>query len=69
MNKEPLTAKVLDASGCGTPNCGHDHSVLYLHPRCHPQAGTWVRYEKKSGTLIVDCARCNREIARVLVAP
>jgi hypothetical protein len=44
-----LTRTDLDASGCGTPNCDHDHSVLYLHGRCHPAAATRARYVKATG--------------------
>jgi hypothetical protein len=60
-----VTKKDLDASGCGVPDCGHDHSVLYLHPRCHLRAGTRVRYEKATGLLVVECVRCGREVTRI----
>jgi hypothetical protein len=62
MQKEDL-----DGMGCGMPNCGHDHSTLYFHPRCHLQGGTLVRYEKKEGLLIIDCAVCEREVARIKI--
>lgn len=64
----PLTAADLDKMGCGVPDCGHDHSILYLHSRCHLRAGSSVRYEKKSGLIIVDCKVCGKEVARVAVA-
>jgi len=60
-----LTKKELIEAGCGVENCGHDHSVLYLHPRCHPAAGTRVRFEKKSTLLIVECVACKREVVRI----
>jgi hypothetical protein len=60
-----ITKEDLNASGCATPNCGHDHSVLYLHGGCHISAATTVRYEKVIETLIIDCAKCGKEITRI----
>ena len=67
--KTPLTRRDLDAAGCGTPNCGHDHSVLYLHSRCHPEARTKVSYHKVTGTLRVRCGRCDALVAEFEVMP
>jgi hypothetical protein len=64
----PLSRKQLDPAGCGQPNCGHDHSVLYLHSVCHPNAGTRVSYEKLTGLLTVACRRCQKLVAHVKVA-
>jgi len=61
----PLTVEDLNKAGCGMPNCTHDHSVLYLHPRCHLSAGTRVRYEKKGRLLVIECWECGKEVARV----
>lgn len=64
-----LTQRNLDAAGCGTPDCGHDHSVLFLHAICHPEAGLDVAYHKTTGGLVITCARCHKLIAEIEVAP
>jgi hypothetical protein len=58
----------LDHQGCATPNCTHDHSVIFLHGRCHPQAATETKYVKATGTIEVSCVRCKRHIASIHVA-
>jgi hypothetical protein len=58
----------LDASGCATPNCGHDHSELFFHGKCHMDAPSIARYVKTTGTVEIECAECNRPIASVKVA-
>ena len=63
-----LSRKQLDATGCGEPNCGHDHSELYLHSICHPSAGTRVSYAKPTGMLTIECRRCGKLVAHVKVA-
>lgn len=63
-----LTRKDLDASGCGTPDCGHDHSELYLVAQCHPSANVEVRYVKATGWLAVHCAKCKKLIVNIEVA-
>jgi len=69
MPPKPLTRLDLDPAGCGMPNCWHDHSVLYLHPRCHPSPGkTEASYHKASGTLKIACAECKALVAEVQVA-
>lgn len=64
-----LTKAQLDDSGCGTPNCGHDHSLLYVHPACHPHAALDAVYVKASGTLKVNCHRCGAYVVEIEVAP
>jgi hypothetical protein len=66
---KPLTRAQIDAFGCGMPNCTHDHSVLYLIGRCHPEAGVDVRYAKATGILTVLCKKCSKLVADVEVAP
>jgi len=63
-----LTRLQLDIAGCGQPNCNHDHSVLFLHAACHPNAGTWAKYDKPSGALIIECKRCKKLVVQVKVA-
>lgn len=65
---EALARRQLDIAGCDEPNCDHDHSVLYLHSACHPNAGTRVSYEKLTGLLTIDCRRCKKLVAQVKVA-
>ncbi len=55
----PLSRLDLDAAGCGTPNCGHDHTVLYLTAACHPRAGHEVSYDKRI---------CKKSVAQIRVA-
>jgi hypothetical protein len=63
-----MTRRLLDPMGCATPNCGHDHSVLYLHQACHPNAGTLAKYDKPSGSVIIECKRCKKLVVQVKVA-
>lgn len=65
---QTLTREQLDQGGCATPDCGHDHTVLYLHGRCHPSAGARVSYDKRTGNISVVCRRCNEPIAEIAVA-
>jgi len=64
----PLTRDVLDSFGCATPNCGHDHSTLFLHGACHLGAGNEVQYTKATGVLTIRCNQCKRFVAAVQVA-
>jgi hypothetical protein len=70
LGMEILTRSELDRTGCGIPDCGHDHSddILYVHPVCHIESPTWTYYEKVSGNLVVQCAKCRKIVARILVA-
>jgi hypothetical protein len=54
----PIGKATLDAMGCGTPGCTHDHSSLYLHSECHSEAPMWARYDKVNGALILECSIC-----------
>jgi hypothetical protein len=60
-----VTKADLNKQGCGVPNCGHDHSIVYLHGACHLSAPTWSRYEKKTETLIIECCVCKKEVIRI----
>jgi hypothetical protein len=65
MKAKVMTKEDLNKSGCGLPNCTHDHSKLFLHSSCHIEAPTWVIYEKAIETLIVKCADCGNEVIRI----
>ena len=66
--RPPLTRVDLDSAGCDWPGCTHtDHPVMYLHPRCHPSAGTCVEY-RRDGVLRIQCRKCEKLVAKVLVA-
>jgi hypothetical protein len=65
---KPLTRAKLDSMGCGMPDCGHDHTVLYLHSRCHPASGVSAHYDKRTGTLTINCRSCKTFIAEIAVA-
>jgi hypothetical protein len=58
----PIGRIELDAMGCDTPNCEHDHNTLYLHPGCHPEAGATVFYVKTLGYIIVECRECEKAV-------
>lgn len=54
--------------GCGVPDCGHDHSVLYLHAQCHITGGTRASYDKNTGILTIACIKCTKPVATIAVA-
>ncbi len=63
------TRATMDVAGCGVPNCGHDHSVLFLHPAgCHMTAGLEAAYTKRTGLLVLRCQRCKQVAAEIEVA-
>lgn len=65
----PLTQVELNEAGCGTPNCGHDHSILHVHSRCHTYSkGVNLKYIKALGELVAECRQCGKLIARFKVA-
>lgn len=66
---EPLTQSELDQQGCDTPNCGHDHTVLFLSATCHPRAGLQVSYSKATGVLTCACRTCKATVGEIRVAP
>jgi hypothetical protein len=63
-----VSRKQLDAQGCGAPLCGHDHTVLFVHPVCHIGAGLEVSYDKRDGVLTIRCHRCKQLVTEILVA-
>ena len=62
MANGPIGKAELNAMGCETPNCDHDHSILYLHPGCHPQAGVCAAYRKRDGVVVLECAACETPV-------
>lgn len=50
-----LTCKELNDVGCSNPGCTGDHSIIYMHPRCH-EAGTFAFFDKTTGVLMLECA-------------
>ncbi len=63
------TRQELDAMGCGSPGCTHDHSVLELCPMCHPNGRkVHVSYRKCDGVLVIRCAKCEAPVGEILVA-
>lgn len=53
--------------GCKNPNCQHKTDEVWIHSRCHPYAGLYVRYVKGSSELNVICAECEKPIVDILV--
>jgi hypothetical protein len=62
------TRNSLAELGCDSPHCTHDHSVLFMQPACHPNAGFVAIYEKASGILTMCCCVCETPMAAFLVA-
>ena len=73
----PLTTAALDTAllhGCQMPGCLHSEhpftDVVFLHPRCHPKAGTWAFYSATHrGVLRLICKQCRTLVVEVAVAP
>jgi hypothetical protein len=65
---EVLTQRELNTAGCDTPNCGHDHTVLYMHQACHMGAALTASYNKTTGLLTLYCAECDDPISDFLLA-
>jgi len=64
-----LTRNELDITECEVPDCTHeDHSTLYIHGRCHMNAGNEVSYNKLTGLLTIACKECKKRIAQIAVA-
>ena len=69
IDPKPFTRLDLDTMGCQAPGCTHtDHAEMFVHPRCHPNAGTWVEYRRHLGVLKVSCRKCKAHVASFLVA-
>jgi hypothetical protein len=67
--KKPLTQLELFHGGCSTPDCGHDHSTLYINQHCHEHAGLDVCYIKAEGILRMECHVCEKLVVDVKVHP
>ena len=65
-----LTRADLDGAHCNDPGCaGCDQErVLYMHARCHPNAGTRASYDKRTGVLALTCRACAKPIVEFAVA-
>ena len=62
----PMVSEVLDQitqGGCDVPDCDHDHSTLYLEPRCHPGKGCNVIYYRGASIIHFECAKCAKPVA------
>jgi hypothetical protein len=60
-----LTKTELDAMRCGYPDCKHDHAVMHFSPICHPGKPLRACYNKRAGAVIITCAACYAEVARI----
>lgn len=52
----------------GCKDCGHDHGIMYLRPRCHQNARTATYYDSTDGVLTVECGECRTVIVNVRIA-
>ena len=73
-----LSRDDLDRFECAVPGCRAraENEPIYFHARCHRGAGLVARYERDDdpcfpaaavGVVVLTCARCRREVARVVV--
>lgn len=54
------------AISCSMENCDHkDHGPFYFHSRCHMRSPTWTYFNQLTGELVIECAECKKEIARI----
>lgn len=52
------------------PACGHDDTEgLYIHPRCHPAAGTWVEMHRTGPAATVSCRDCSAYVCTITARP
>lgn len=60
----------LERMKCCTPDCDHDShdGLMYFHSLCHPLEPTWVHFDGSTGELVIECAVCKEDVARVVVA-
>jgi len=63
-----LTRDDLDLFRCSTPNCGHDHTIIYLNPGCYIDGGVDAFYDKRDGTLTLSCNVCDEPFATLQIA-
>jgi hypothetical protein len=63
-----LTQKDLNVMGCGTPDCKHDHSILFVNSNCHPGHGVDVCYHKDIGAIRISCFVCEKYVTEIKVA-
>jgi ribosomal protein S27E len=68
MSYPAQTQRDLDPIGCDTPNCNHDHSIIWMRQKCHPKAHLQVAYHKALGAMVVSCPSCGAEVGRIAVA-
>jgi hypothetical protein len=67
MSDGVLYREDIDGLRCGVAGCSHqEHDGLYLHARCHMNAGTRVYYQ--AGVLTVRCRKCEALVAEIAVA-
>lgn len=67
FNVAGLEAMIL--MGCSNPDCDHAlHDELFLHPRCHPKAGTWASYKTGSKVVRVVCKTCRKLVCEIQVS-
>jgi len=66
--EDPLTKEWLNAMGCANPDCGHDHSQIFLIGGCCLSKKVTALYDKASGLLLIHCARCGQLIVEIAVA-
>lgn len=51
---------------CSNPGC-NDCNEIYLHPTCHPHAGTWTYFEHATDLIVIVCKECKKEVVAITV--
>lgn len=71
VEEEATTFERMEAEtegGCSEPGCGCKAGPLYLASNCHPEVPLLVSYERGTGVLVVECAKCHQIVDRFLLA-
>jgi hypothetical protein len=63
-----LTQADLSDAKCSTPGCACEDTKVYLHSRCHMEAGLNARYDRNTGALTLECAECEQDVGSFLLA-
>lgn len=61
----PLYAEDFVPMKCETPGCTCG-GAIFIHPRCHPEAGTWVSI--LDGVATVICRECRKLVVEIRIA-
>lgn len=58
----PLTRSILERSSL------RPVPLLSITPKCHPESGMKIWYDRSDGCAVLSCSECNAGVARLLLA-